>query len=451
MILPRGFDRTGKGTRFRLFPQAPYGTAKPHLPEVVRLSPPAGTIGPGPSGDRMYVVDPIGKLQPYGIARGPYNAPFLYMPPWNGPIHPPAMPGRGGHFDHLEPGTAEFEAAHAYGCAQFVLDVWEGYFGRSIPWHFWRHYERLEISLFRDSDNAFAGYGYMELGAHVTETGFYRPFSLNFDVVAHEVGHLIVYSQLGLPDPDAIEGEYFGFHESAADLIALVAVLHFDSVVDQVLEKSRGNLYTYNELNRFAELAENEQIRLASNPSTMLDFVVGWVDEHDLSLPLTGAMFDILVDIFHERLLERGLISPEVEDLADRIEGEPELASLMQSLFDDAYERDPEGFRAALLDSRDDLGAALAVTWSLLSPHFLNYEDVGDALLEVDREMSGGRYQRLILNNFRWRQIGSVPVGPQLAPSGESHALSARTLVPEYRQRLPRRSYHERWAISRGV
>jgi hypothetical protein len=91
------------------------------------------------------------------------------------------------------------------------------------------------------------------------------------------------------------------------------------------------------------------------------------------------------------------------------------------------------------------------VTWSRLSPDFLNYEDVGDALLEVDREMSGGRYQRLILNNFRWRQIGFVPVGPQLAPSGKSHALSARTLVPNHSQRFPRRSYHERWAISRGV
>ena len=49
------------------------------------------------------------------------------------------------------------------------------------------------------------------------------PFALNFDVIAHELGHLIIYSVLGVPDVMAREGEYFGFHKSAADLTALIA------------------------------------------------------------------------------------------------------------------------------------------------------------------------------------------------------------------------------------
>ena len=47
-----------------------------------------------------------------------------------------------------------------------------------------------------------------------------------------------------MPDLDAIEGEFFGFHECGADLVALIAVLHFDSVVDHLLETTqRQSLY----------------------------------------------------------------------------------------------------------------------------------------------------------------------------------------------------------------
>jgi hypothetical protein len=437
------------GTRFRLFPQPPFGDA-PGEPETVWLSPAAGSLGPGPSDDRMRVVDPIGKLAPYGLRFTPYGRPYLYLPPWRGPLGAPVAPDAQGHFDQVEIGSPEFEAAHAYGCVRFVLDVWERYFGQAIAWHFARDYRQLEISLLRSASNAFAGYGFLELGADMTESGAYRPFSLSFDIVAHEVGHLMVYSQVGLPREDAIEGEYFGFHESAADLVALVAVLHFDSVLDRLLEMTSGNLYTFNELNRFAELSEDEQIRIAGNGRHLFDFAAGWSDEHDLSEPLTGSMFDIFVDIFHEALLERRLIDPQVEDLFDQLERDPEFASLIQSMFDEAYARDPAGFRDALLETRDYLGAALAMTWQRLSPDSLNYVDVGEALLAADRRLSGGRYRRAILNNLTWRGIGLVQVGPRLAPpTGRSHAFSARTLVPERHQATHVLSYRERWQLAR--
>ena len=50
------------GTRFKLFPQAPFGG---HVkPETVLVSSPAGSLEPGPADERMYVVDPIGKRRP---------------------------------------------------------------------------------------------------------------------------------------------------------------------------------------------------------------------------------------------------------------------------------------------------------------------------------------------------------------------------------------------------
>jgi len=436
------------GTRFRLFPQ-PQFIEPFQEPETVWLSPRAGMVGPGPSDDRMYVIDPIDKPYPYGIARGAYGSPFFYYPPWNGPIHPPPLPDKDGHFDRLSVGTRAFEAAHAYGVARFVLDIWEDYFGRPIRWHFLRDYDWLEIVLLRALGNATAGYGFMELGSDVVD-GDLQLFSLNFDIIAHEMGHLILYSEVGLPNLNALAGEFFGFHECGADLVALITVLHFDSVVERLLEATRGNLYTFNELNRFAELSPNKEIRLAGNSTKMSRFAAGWTDEHDLSEPLTGALFDILVDVFHDKLVQRGVISPEVDALMDQLERRRQLADVIQAFFDRAYAENQEAFRLALLEARDHMGIALAETWRRLSPDYLNYHDVGDAMLEIDREMTGGRYLDDIISNFRWRGIGMVAVGPRIVTPGEaSHAFSSRTLTPTGRTCLPRLSYRERWDVAR--
>lgn len=450
MVVAENSESRRAGTRFRLFPQAPY-IAPFNEPETVWVSPPAGTVGPGPSDDRMYVIEPTGKAHPYGTPMRRHGSTAPHLPPWDGETQPPAMPDPDGHFDHLEPGTTEFEAAHVYAVIRRVLDIWEHYFGRTISWHFRRDYERLEVVVLPELDNALMGYGFMEIGYHHEPSGDVRPFTLNFDVIAHEVGHSIIYSEIGLPTVETERGEYFGFHESAADTVALISALHFDSVVDELLRNTSGNLYTLNSLNRIGELTENKQLRLAANASRLSDFATGWIDEHKLSEPLTGAVFDILVDIFHEALLERGLISPQVEDLADRVERRPEYADLIQSLFDEAYAENHGGFKDALLATRDILGYYLAETWSRLSPHYLGYDDVGATLLEVDLEATAGRYERPIARNLRLRDIGLVRVGPRLAPpTAESHVFSPRTHVPE--QATPQRklSYRERMASARN-
>lgn len=444
----RSLDWSQSGTPFKLFPQPPFGS--PIAAETVWVSSPAGSVGPGPADERMYAIDPLGAKPPYGINYGPFGTPFAYFPPWNGPVAPPVLPDGNGHFDYLQPGMPGFETAHLFGCVRFTLDVWEGYFGRPIPWHFRADYDRLELTSLPGFTNAQAGYGFLEVGRYITERGAAAPFSLNFDIIAHEVGHLIIYSEIGEPTAATAVGEYYGFHESAADLVALIAAAHFDSVIDCLLEGTRGNLHVINRLNRMGEVSDNEQIRMVSNSVRLAVFANGWRGEHDLSLPLTGGIFDIWVDIFHENLLERRLISVEVEDLADRVERVPQYQNLIQSLFDQAYSQNAGAFKQALLEARDYLGRVLAHTWSHLTPDYLSYGDVAGALLEADRLLSGGRYQRLIARNFALRDIGRIVVGPRLAPPGpESHAFSARTLAPEAAPRLPRMSYRERWEVAR--
>jgi len=179
-----------EGTRFLLFPQPPF--LENFLePEIVTVSSPAGSIGPGPSDDRMYAIHPVGKDLKYGFHVSDGGEPFMYLPAWHGDIMAPAMPDEAGHFDHLEPGTLQFETAHLFGTAHFALDVWEGYFGRPIPWHFADAYDRLELTILPSLANAIIGWGFLEAGVVKTEEGVPRAFSMNFDVIAHEIGHAV--------------------------------------------------------------------------------------------------------------------------------------------------------------------------------------------------------------------------------------------------------------------
>ena len=140
------------GTRFKLFPQPPfleqYGD-----PEIIQVSSPAGSLGPGPSDHRMFVVDPLNKERSYGIHKDATGQQFLYLPPWDGDSLTPVFPDKDGHFDYLEPGSREFECAHLFGSVRWVLDIWEVYFGREIEWHFAHAFPRLELILLNNWDN----------------------------------------------------------------------------------------------------------------------------------------------------------------------------------------------------------------------------------------------------------------------------------------------------------
>ncbi len=421
------------GTRFRLFPQAPF-LHPGRAPETIIVAALSGPIGPGPSDQWMYLIDPVGKHTPYGVQPGQSFQPEIDLPPWPGHIYRPIQPDKDGHFDHIPVDAPEFQRAHVFGSVRFVLDIWERYLGHRIEWHFERDIDRLEISMLPSLDNAHVGYGFMEVGAAHLANGAVEPFALNFDVIAHELGHLILYSVVGVPNPEVETSEYLGFQEAAADMTALISVLNFPSMIDDLLEQTCGNLYTFNELTRFSELSVSTQIRLAANSVKLSAFVAGWDDEHELSQPLTGALFDVFVDVFQELLVERGLIGASIAGLARGITRHPEHEADIQAAFAAAYSKARNGFRAALAEARDYLGQAFAETWKRLSPQYLDYADVADALLAVDRSMSGGRFRRAIVESFQWREIGEVRVGPRLSPPDErSHAFSARTLRPEHR------------------
>jgi hypothetical protein len=396
-----------RGTRIRLYPQLPVLEAY-REPETVWLARPPGTIAPGPADERMYVADAVGKPRPYE---------YPYLPPYTGPTYPPALPGRDGHFDELEIGSPEFRAAHMYGTVRLVLDVWEAYCGQAIPWHFRWLYPRLELVPYVEWENAHAGFGFLETGYGQDARGERLYHCLNFDVLAHELGHLMLYSFMGSPVRGAETSEFFGFHESAADTVALVSVLQFRLVLDHVLRQTRGNLFHLSELSRIGELSQTEQIRVADNALRMSDVpgaatpadVLCQPGRHALAQPLTGAVFDILVDVFQQRLVGAGIIGPELDRLSGRPGGVVVDDPRVDAGFAVAYRGRHEAFRVALCEARDYVGACLALAWRRLSPDGLRYVDVGNALLAADWDLSGGRYYDTIRDNLVWREIGVTP------------------------------------------
>jgi hypothetical protein len=402
----------GPGARFRLFAQSPT-LAGFREPETVWVSSPAGSLRPGPADERMQVVDAIDKP--------PYDQ--RSAPPWRGPVYPPAEPDAAGHFDHHPVFSRAFNAAHIFGAIRRVLDIWEDYFGTEI-----RLLSLLEpvgeplelIPEVKLERNAQTGPGYLETGYVYDADGKVQPLCLNIDVVAHEVGHRIVFAKVGIPFR-ALTAEFLGFAESASDLVALITAMHFETTIDNVLRTSSGNFYVLNELSRFAELSDNDQIRIASNSKRMRDVVdvatpadqLTQPELHELGEPLTGALFDIFVDFYHRGLVERGAIPADLAEDARRAPTRPLDLDGVQMRFDRAFDEHAPAFRDAVLAARDALGRRLALTWSQLTPDWLTFREVATAFLTADRNLTGWRHQDDIAESFAWREIGEPrPLGP---------------------------------------
>jgi len=380
------------GTKVRLFPQAPY-LAGYDEPEIVWLSPPARSVQPGPADDRMYVIDAIDKTEPYQ---------FPYLPPYSGPAYPPVLPEPGGHFDHVAIGTHDFNAVHLYGAVRRVLDIAESYLGRPVRWHFEAEYPRMELVPFIDWENAQSGYGYLEVGCSRDENGAIMPWSLNFDVIAHEVGHLVLFGLSGVPATERRTRDFYGYHESIADLTALISALHFDTVLDRLLRATKGNLYTLNEINRIAELSDNRQIRLASTSDKLSD-VAGSDNPHDRSRPLTGGVFDILVEIVKLNLLQRGLID---ETLSVRSEStRSDLVDNVAAGFESAYANRHFAFKSALADSRDATARALIQAIAAQPADDFALEEFGHRLCRSLDGLDGSRYGGIAERCLAWREI----------------------------------------------
>ncbi len=394
------------GTRFRLYPQ-PKVLEGFEEPQIVYVNSPPGSIKAGPEDDILRVIDAVDKV--------PYNESGEW-PPYTGPRHEAAAePGPDGHFDRIRPGTRAFSAAAMFATVRFTLDVWERYFGRKLGWYFRDAYPRLELIPRVETDNAWSRFGYLECGFPEYPDDRDNPYAENFDVVAHEIGHCMLREVIGNPMHRNVIGtpfrtmpvEFRAHDEAAADLVALVASLHFDTVVEALLRATRGNLFSGNVLTRIGELSkQREEIRIAFNNQKMSN--VKWHADpveykYRLSEPFTGGAFDVLVEIYLRNLIEREVLPEKLvkRTLArahrhDRA-GRAEIAAV--------YEANEKQFAAALVDARDYFGRMLAWAWTRTSLDNVSFPGVVDNLIKADQELGTGKHRNAIRRSFEWRQI----------------------------------------------
>ncbi|MBY5914896.1 hypothetical protein BAE36_26190 [Rhizobium leguminosarum bv. trifolii] len=374
------------GTRFWIFPQPPFILGY-EQPDRVLLSILPDEIGDGPSDMSMYVADPLFDKEPYR---------FGGLPPYRGPQRRPVRSGTDRHFDSLDPRSRDYLGAHAYACIHFVLDVWRNYLARPMHWFFSDFYPRLEIVPLVRWKSAQAGFGFIELG--YSEVGDEQsPYALNFDTIAHEIGHLITLSQMGLPGSLSRDADFFPFSEAISDSISLISFLHFDSAIDRLLRRTKGNLLLYNELNRFAETSPETQIRLATNFRRMSDVTS---EVHDRSLPFLGAIFDAIVELYHRELVASGcadhrLLSVNLRDLTL-----DEFDWFRQSTAT-AFRDRPLFFKLALTKARDSVGRAIGAALHRLDPDTMRLGDAALAIISAADLSTAAQLEE----NFEWREI----------------------------------------------
>jgi len=394
-----------KGTRFKVFAHSP---ALGFAPEIVYVDAQPGSIGAGPADAAIEVIDAKKKNSYYSDITGKLRKRPRFPYPVDGPRATPPVAPRRGHFDHLAPPTWEFSAAMVFAVVRTTLSVWSHFFGvDTIRWHFIEQAGPiLQVHPRVSCANGWSGNGFLEFGFPFFPNRQHR-FCENFEVVAHETGHLIMKSIVGTMPDDEKSLQHRAHEEAAADLIALVTTLHFESVIAHVLAQTAGFLFGDNLLSRFGEWGRGPTAlpRRSFNDATMA--AVRGEDpltKHALSGPFTGAVYDVLVGIFVSRLVALGAVD---ERLAARCRHTPGVS--VPDLADDfrrAYRGRAHDFAEALRVARDELAWLLAGAWRRSTNDGLTYRKVLRHLLATDVELGTG-HGALVAQAFADRGIAA--------------------------------------------
>jgi hypothetical protein len=444
------------GTRFLLYPQYAQGLE----PEVIEIDLPPGAIGPGPQDRTMYVANAVDKPLPYQVPDR--------LPPYGGPLYPPAMPGPDGHFDHIPKDSPQFRAAHLYGVVRHVLDLWQDLLDQPIGWWHAREFPQLELVPWLRWGNAHTGPGYLETGMLWTHRGVPQDLSLNFDVAAHEVGHIILFSILGAPTPGHLTGEFLAFHEAFADHVAAISSLYFRSVAGRLLVQTRGNLYALNLVSRLGELSGNDQVRILDNDVRMshlsglrLGTDGNWIDplglarnQHAAAAPLSGAFWDCLVELYQDRLVARGAIDPRLDTRGWTREEVQAALEPLQRATGAALERFEDDFFAALQAARDLAGLLLARCVQRLNPDDLDFATVAARFCEALVELGQAHVLPAFVENFVYRGIDPQPLLRGVT-AVRGPLLFGRAAAPDFRAiaavgRLIQHPHREAVALAGG-
>jgi len=384
---PGRFEFSAKGTRFRVYAQSPRLGFRD---EVVRVDAVPGSVHPGPADAGIEVIDALDKRSYYHDRTFALRARPRFPFPANGRRTPAIAVAKRGHFSHIRPGRRAFAAAMVFAVIRLTLEIWQHFLQRRVTWHFATAAGPiLQVHPRVISENAWSGEGFLEFGfPHGPAFSLTDPFGENLEVIAHETGHLIMKAVVGTMPDDERPLQHRAHEEAAADLIALVVALHFESVITRVLRETGGFLFSDSLLTRVGEWGRTrgDVARHAFNHSTLASVrALPALNKHQLSAPFTGAVYDVLVGIFVEHLAAAGAIS---RQLADDCRHDPTAATPVPNLaahFVRAHRGRHAIFAEALRLARDETASLLAGAWGRTTiADGVRYTRVLDHLLVAD-------------------------------------------------------------------
>lgn len=241
------------------------------------------------------------------VLEGPRDARVTHGTPGIPPVSPNAF----GDFVQT-PGTDQFDAVHTFAVVRETLTMYQralaiGSSPAPLPWQ-WNSSSNSEaLQVFPhglpDTMNAFYSRNQkcVRFGDFVPTNSNARLYTCrSLDIVAHETGHAIL---------DGLKPNWIlsnsppqtgGLHESFGDLTAIFLALSQLDQVEAVITQTKANLHDKTFLSDLAEqfglaLGRPNGLRNADND---LKLSQAGTEVHAISQVFTGAIYDILADIF---------------------------------------------------------------------------------------------------------------------------------------------------------
>jgi hypothetical protein len=246
---------------------------------------------------------------PGNVLPGPRDVRISNGAPGIPPVSPNAMS------DYIQtPGTDAFDAVHTFAVVRATLTMYQRALNGPVPWQWntggntdplnvFPHGLPNTINAFYSRTEKALKFGdFIKPGEPPTSPKIFTCRSL--DIVAHEAGHAVLD---GLKPAWILSNnppQTGGLHESFGDLTAIFLALSQLDQVEAVIAQTKANLHDKTFLADLAEqfglaLGKPNGLRNADNDFKLSD--VG-TEVHAISQVFTGAIYDILADIF---VLER--------------------------------------------------------------------------------------------------------------------------------------------------
>jgi len=315
MTLPVSFVPTPSAL-YRAHRKSAQLLQQPSLPRLKDTALPTRAAAAPPAGARVLIwkqdpsVSEIGTRKiflPGVILEGPRDARITYGEPGIAPVSPNAF----GDFI-LAPDTDQFDAVHAFAVVRLTLTMYQRVLSRAdksapLPWA-WNsgsNTDPLQVfphglpnvmnAYYSRSDRALKFGDFVPTGA----TG--RVFTCrSFDIVSHETGHAVLDGLKPKWIQNSAPPQTGGLHESFGDLTAIFLALSQLDQVEAVIAQTKADLH---DKTFVADMAEQFGLALGRpnglrNADNDLKLSETGNEVHAISQVFTGAIYDILADIF---------------------------------------------------------------------------------------------------------------------------------------------------------